>query len=166
VTVSERIRSVLASRTAWALLVLTAGAALAVGSVHGGPHGASARIANLDSIIKCPSCEDLSIAQSQASTAVALRAFVAAGVEAGESDTQIEDAVVARYGPGILLQPKEALVWVLPAAGIGVAALLLGAALWRRRRGQGAAPDQLAQDDDDLVAVALADRRGTDGDPA
>lgn len=154
----RRVRDLLASRTAWLVLAVVVVAALWVGSVHPGGTGDTARIARLDSIIKCPSCDDLSIAQSNASTAVALRAVVAADVHAGESDAAIESYVVSRYGPAILLQPRNPLVWVLPVAGVGVAAAATGLVLWRRRRpaaGSGAA----TPGDEELVATALAGRR-------
>ena len=83
-------RDLLASRLAWAVLALVVAAALAIGSVHPGVTSVDGRIAYLDSVIKCPSCDDLSIAQSNASTAVALRTVVAADVHAGESNAQIE----------------------------------------------------------------------------
>ena len=167
----ERARSALASRVAWVVLATVVAGALAVGSVHAGPQGAAARIAHLDSVVKCPSCEDLSIAQSEASTAVALRSFVAAGVRAGESDSQIEDAVVARYGQGILLSPRNILAWVLPVSAAALAAVLVGLALWRRGRRTGVgevAPggEGVAGEDAELVAAALAGRRGSDGDVA
>jgi cytochrome c-type biogenesis protein CcmH len=164
-----RLRAALASPAAWGMLAVVVAAALVVGSVHPGPAGQAARIARLDSIIKCPSCEDLSIAQSEALTALALRSFVAAGVASGESDSQIEDAVVARYGPGILLQPRNPLVWVLPSVGTVAAAVLVGAVMWRRRRGAtgpAAVPGAPAGEDEALVASALAGRRGSDDQPA
>jgi cytochrome c-type biogenesis protein CcmH len=155
-----RWRELLTGRVAWAVLAGVVVAALAVGSVHPGASSESARISKLDSIIKCPSCDDLSIAQSDASTAVALRAVVAADVHAGESDAQIESFVVARYGPSILLQPSSPLVWVLPVAGIAVAAGALGIVMWRRRRGVPAAGDGAGGEADEaLVAAALSERQ-------
>jgi cytochrome c-type biogenesis protein CcmH len=156
----RRWRELLTGRVAWALLACVVVATLAVGSVHPGVSSESARISRLDSIIKCPSCDDLSIAQSDASTAVALRAVVAADVHAGESDAQIEAYAVARYGPSILLQPSNPLVWVLPIAGIAVAAGALGVVLWRRRRGSRVEGDRSgSEEDEQLVAAALSERR-------
>jgi cytochrome c-type biogenesis protein CcmH len=110
---------------------------LVCGSIHSGTDGAAARIAHLESIIKCPSCEDLSIAQSNAPTAVGLREVVAADVRAGKSDAAIEQYVVSRYGPSMLLEPGGgigAVAWVLPLAALAVAAVAVGGTLWRRRR--------------------------------
>jgi cytochrome c-type biogenesis protein CcmH len=112
--------------------------ALGIGSVHTPPPSAAARIAHLDSVIKCPSCVDVSIAQSDAPIAVALRAEVAAWVREGVSDARIERLVVDRFGEQVLLIPSgsgaDLLLWVVPVAAVGGGALILGGYLWRRRR--------------------------------
>jgi cytochrome c-type biogenesis protein CcmH len=130
--------ALVSSRPAWALLVVAAIVALGVGSVHPRAQSATSRIAYLDSVIKCPSCVDLSISQSDAPIAAALRADVAAWVREGLSDGRIENLVVARFGEGVLLVPTgsgaDALLWAVPAALIGGAALLLAFHLWSHRR--------------------------------
>ncbi len=96
-----------------------------------------ARIAHLESLVRCPSCEDLSVAQSSAPTALAVRHEIAAAVARGASDTAILTALETAYGPAILLSPPTSglgtLLWAGPLALI-VAALALGALRWRRRR--------------------------------
>jgi cytochrome c-type biogenesis protein CcmH/NrfF len=98
----------------------------------------SARAAALDSQIKCPSCADLSVAQSTSSSALAVRQQISAMVAEGQSDQQIENSLVERYGPTILLRPPThgltALVWILPALGAVVAAGVLGTFFVRRAR--------------------------------
>ena len=115
-----------------------AAVALGVGSVHSGQTSSAARIAHLDSVIKCPSCIDLSIAQSDAPIAVGLRAEVAAWVHEGLSDTRIEQLVVARFGEQVLLVPSgssaDVLLWAVPVGVVGLAGVLLAMYLWRRRR--------------------------------
>jgi cytochrome c-type biogenesis protein CcmH len=95
------------------------------------------RISHLDSLIKCPSCVDLSIAQSDAPIAVGLRAQVAAWVHQGLSDARIERLVVARFGARILLVPSgtgvDLLLWAAPIAVLGISGVLLAGYLWRRR---------------------------------
>jgi cytochrome c-type biogenesis protein CcmH len=130
--------SLLASRPAWVLVAVVAIIALAVGSVHPRGPSAATRIAQLDSVIKCPSCVDLSIAQSDAPIAVALRGDVAGWVHGGLSDARIEQLVVARFGEEVLLVPSgsgaDVLLWVLPTVLVGGGGALLGVYLWRRRR--------------------------------
>ncbi len=130
--------SLLASRPAWLVAAVVALIALGIGSVHPQQPSSSARIAHLDSVIKCPSCVDLSIAQSDAPIAVGLRSEVAAWVREGLSDARIEQLVVARFGEQALLVPSgsgaDALLWAVPAAVLGAAAAVLAVYLWRRRR--------------------------------
>ncbi|MGD0286269.1 MAG: cytochrome c-type biogenesis protein CcmH [Acidimicrobiales bacterium] len=130
--------SVLTSRPAWVIVAVVAVVALGIGSVHPAQPSSSARIAHLDSVIKCPSCVDLSIAQSDAPIAVGLRAEVAAWVHEGLSDAQIEQLVVARFGEQALLVPSgsgaDVLLWAVPVSVVGGAGVLLGVYLWRRRR--------------------------------
>ncbi len=133
----QRLRF-LASRPAWVLVAIVAVAALGIGSVHSAGPGSAARISYLDSIIKCPSCVDLSIGQSDAPVAVALRAEVAAWVHEGLSDARVEQLVVARFGERVLLVPTgssaDLLLWIVPIAVVGGGAVLLTVYLWRRRR--------------------------------
>jgi cytochrome c-type biogenesis protein CcmH len=130
--------SLLASRTAWAIAAVVAVAALGFGSVHPAQASASQRIAHLDSVIKCPSCIDLSIAQSEAPIAVGLRAEVASWVRQGLSDSKIEQLVVARFGEQVLLVPSgsgaDVALWAVPVSVIAAAGLVLAGYLWRRRR--------------------------------
>ncbi len=121
-------------------LLVVLGVALFVGSgaTSGGTETVAQRSAGLATQIRCPSCEDLSVAQSSASSAVAVRHEITARVAAGQSDAQIEAALVAQYGPTILLRPPvrglTALVWLLPAAAAVVAVVALGTLFWRRTR--------------------------------
>ena len=126
----------------WLAAAAVAVVALAIGSVHPAQASSSARISYLDSVIKCPSCVDLSIAQSEAPIAVGLRAEVAHWVHQGLSDARIEQLVVSRFGEQVLLVPSgsgAACALGRPGTVLAVAALVLGVYLWRRRR-LGAAP--------------------------
>jgi cytochrome c-type biogenesis protein CcmH len=157
----KRFRSAFFGGPGWIALAVAAIAVLAIGSYHPPASSAAARIQALDSVIKCPSCDNLSIAQSDASTAVALRAVVAADVNAGESNGQIENYVVARYGAAILLSPSDPAVWIIPIVGLCGGAAMLGAFLWRRRRrpgGHGVVESEGvgAASDEQLVNAALA----------
>ncbi len=83
----------------------------------------AARIARLEALVRCPSCEDLSVAQSNATSSLAVRREIAARVGAGESDTQILTSLEDVYGPSILLSPSTrglgTLLWVGPALAAG-----------------------------------------------
>lgn len=131
--------SLLASRLAWSLLAGIAVAVLAYGSIHGNPNSDKARVATLEGLIKCPACQDLSIAQSNAPSAVALRHEVSGFVARGWSDGRIESWVTARYGAAALLVPTSAgggeALYLLPVALVGLGVGGLGWYLWRRRPG-------------------------------
>ena len=96
----------------------------------------AARVAHLESLVRCPSCEDLSVAQSNATSSIAVRREIAARVAAGDSDSAILTSLESVYGPTILLSPSTrgigALLWLAPT-GAGLVLLLVGWRLWRRR---------------------------------
>ena len=96
----------------------------------------SARVAHLETLVRCPSCEDLSVAQSNATSSIAVRREIAARVARGESDSAILTSLESVYGPTILLSPSTGglgvLLWLAPALA-GLVLLLVGWRLWRRR---------------------------------
>jgi cytochrome c-type biogenesis protein CcmH len=143
-----------------AALVVVVGVALGVGSSRGGPAATPAQRASaIEALVRCPSCEGISVADSSASTAVAIRQAVAARVRAGQTDGQIDSFLVSRYGPGILLRPPvhgwTAWVWVLPPAALALALAGLGTVLWRRRQ---RASVPVSAEDRALVERALSER--------
>jgi cytochrome c-type biogenesis protein CcmH len=101
------------------------------------PSNQDARIAHLETLVRCPACHDLSVAESNATSAVAVRHEIAAKVKSGQSDNEILTSLEAAYGTSILLSPPTSglgvLLWVVPIAGL---LLLVGSSirLARRRR--------------------------------
>jgi cytochrome c-type biogenesis protein CcmH len=108
--------------------------ALSVASVPSASTAAS-RVAYLETLVRCPSCEDLSVAVSNATSAIAVRHEIAADVRAGKSDNQILTSLENAYGSSILLSPPTSglgvLLWVVP---LGVVLVGVGAAVWIWRR--------------------------------
>ena len=128
----------------WTLLGVVLVVALLIGGgvFSSSPPTNAQRAAAIESVIRCPSCEDLSVAVSTAPTAVTVRATVRQLVDQGRSDQQIKDYLAARYGSAIVLEPPtsgwSALVWALPiAAGLAGLAVLVVVLVRRRRRGPG-----------------------------
>jgi cytochrome c-type biogenesis protein CcmH len=128
------------SRAALAIVgwLLLAGAAAAVqpDEVLDDP-ALEARARSLSLELRCMVCQNQSIDDSDAELARDLRVLVRERLSAGDSDGQVIDYVVARYGEFVLLKPRfslrNALLWSAPAlllAG-GAAFILAGA---RRRR--------------------------------
>jgi cytochrome c-type biogenesis protein CcmH len=144
----------------WIAMAVVLSVALAVGASRPGPPTSpTQRAAALDAQLRCPSCEDVSVADSSAPTAVAVRAIVLQRVRAGQGDAQIEDFLVSRYGPSILLRPPArgatSAVWIVPVVVVVLALGGLGVFFWRRRRG---APVPVGTEDRSLVDRALAER--------
>jgi cytochrome c-type biogenesis protein CcmH len=100
-----------------------------------------ARARVLSRELRCMVCQNQSIDDSEAPLAHDLRVIVRERLAAGDSDQQVLDYLVARYGEFVLLKPPlswhTALLWGLPPGVllIGIAAIVV--ILTRRR---GAAP--------------------------
>ncbi len=94
------------------------------------------RIAHLESLVRCPACEDISVAQSNATAAIAVRHEIVVKVRHGESDNQILTSLEATYGTSILLSPSTsglgALLWIVPIGGL-VLVVVTALRLARRR---------------------------------
>ena len=117
-------------------LVALVAVAVLVGVASPSPSSRSARVSHLESLVRCPSCEDLSVAQSNATSSIAVRGEIESRVAAGDSDSAILTSLESVYGPSILLSPSTgglgAILWLAPA-GAGLVLLLVGWRLWRRR---------------------------------
>ena len=124
----------------WIILGVVVVVALVVGSgvLSSSPPTAAQRAASIEAGLRCPSCEDLSVANSSAQTAVTVRAEIRQLIAEGQSDQQIRQALVARYGVSIELSPPvsgwSALIWVLPVLAVAVAAVAMGVVFVRRSR--------------------------------
>jgi cytochrome c-type biogenesis protein CcmH len=102
------------------------------------------RARDLSRELRCMVCQNQSIDDSEAPLARDLRLLVRERIAAGDSDAQVIDFLVARYGEFVLLKPRlnphTWLLWLLPP----LALVGGGLALWihsRRRSGSMAAED-------------------------
>jgi cytochrome c-type biogenesis protein CcmH len=95
------------------------------------------RINHLETLVRCPACDDISVAVSDATSAIAVRHEIARDVHRGESDNAILTSLEAVYGPSILLSPPTSglgtLLWAVPVAVL-LLAVVIGLRLARRRR--------------------------------
>ena len=95
------------------------------------------RINHLETLVRCPACEDISVAVSDATSAIAVRHEIARDVHRGESDNAILTSLEAVYGTSILLSPPTSglgtLLWAVPVAVL-LLAVVIGLRLARRRR--------------------------------
>jgi cytochrome c-type biogenesis protein CcmH len=125
-------------RLSYGVLAVVFVVALAIGVFgHRDDRSFDDRVADLASSIRCPVCLSESVKDSNATASQNLRREIAQRIEEGQSDDEIRDYVVSRYGPSILLRPPAsgagALVWVVPVVAFAVGATGLGLAFRRWR---------------------------------
>ena len=122
----------------WLLGVIVLIVALVVGtSSSGEAKTPTQKAASIEKGVRCPTCRELSVAESDARAAQAIRTEILRRVRAGQSPATIRAFLVSRYGPDILLKPQgsgvAALVWVIPVVVILMAIAGLGLAFYRWR---------------------------------
>ena len=96
------------------------------------------RARNLSAGLRCMVCQNQSIDDSDAELARDLRVLVRERIAAGETDEEVIDYVVSRYGEFVLLQPRfsarNALLWATPAVLLAIGGVFLVLHASRRRR--------------------------------
>jgi len=98
-----------------------------------------ARARSLSQQLRCMVCQNESIDDSDAPLAHDLRVLVRERLQSGDSDAQVLDFLVARYGEFVLLKPRlswrTAVLWGLPPGLLltGIALLVVAA---NRRQGR------------------------------
>ena len=104
-----------------------------------------ARARALSKELRCMVCQNQSIDDSAAPLARDLRLLVRERLTAGDSDQQVLDYLVARYGEFVLLKPRfewqTMPLWLAPIAVFGIGGLALVVAVRRRRRARGTSID-------------------------
>ena len=99
-----------------------------------------ARARALSLKLRCMVCQNQSIDDSDAPLARDLRVLIRERLQAGDSDTQIREFLVARYGQFVLLEPEKnlqnSLLWLAP----GLVLLAGGLVLLRFFRRRPASP--------------------------
>ena len=91
--------------------------------------------------LRCLVCQNQSIDDSDAPLARDLRVLVRDRLKAGDSDAQVIDFVVARYGEFVLLKPRVTGATLLLWAGPLIVLLLAIIAYWRFYRAAPAAAE-------------------------
>ncbi len=121
------------------MLCLVSGAQAAIDAYEFRTEAERERYRTLVEELRCPKCQNQNIADSNAPIAMDLRREIYRMVEEGQSNEQIVEFLVARYGDFVRYKPpvnaKTLVLWYGPIAllviGFGVLALIL----FRRRRG-------------------------------
>jgi cytochrome c-type biogenesis protein CcmH len=115
-----------------------------------------ARARALSQELRCMVCQNQSIDDSDAPLARDLRVLVRERLTAGDSDSQVIDFLVARYGEFVLLKPRVTahtlLLWLAPFAVLVIAAFGFLAAA-RRRVAPPANADHLSAEEEARIAA-------------
>ena len=144
----------------FALWVLMAGAALAVqpDEILDDP-ALEERARELSAELRCLVCRNESIDESNAELARDLRLLVRERLVAGDTNAQVMDYIVARYGEYVLLSPQKTgstlILWLA-----GPAALLFGGGLafvYTRSRRAAQADQALSDEEQARVREILGD---------
>ncbi|WP_371345297.1 cytochrome c-type biogenesis protein [Ancylobacter sp. IITR112] len=125
-----------------------------------------ARARELSKELRCMVCQNQSIDDSDAPLARDLRLLVRERIQQGESDQQVLDYLVARYGEFVLLRPTwhgaNVILWLAPFAVLVFGGLGLVIAYRRRaaQAGAGEAPAAvpLSPEEEARLREALAER--------
>ncbi|MCB1509482.1 MAG: cytochrome c-type biogenesis protein CcmH [Hyphomicrobiaceae bacterium] len=106
-----------------------------------------ARARHLSNGLRCLVCQNQSIDDSNAPLARDLRLLVRERLKAGDTDQQVMDYIVARYGEFVLLQPRfgwhTLVLWLTPLITLVLAIGLARSVMQRRSSHAGSAPDVL-----------------------
>lgn len=108
-----------------------------------------ARIQSMSEVLRCLVCQNQSVAESSAGLAQDLKQQIREQIEAGRTDQEVVDYMVARYGDFVLYEPPVKPVTWLLWFGPLLLLLLAGWGFWRwSRRLPKIAP--VADDEDGL----------------
>lgn len=113
--------------------------------------------------LRCLVCQNQSIDESDAPLARDLRILIRERLTTGDTDGQVLDFLVARYGEFVLLKPRFAphtiLLWASPIAILAIGVWVIASAARRGRR----EADPALTDDERRALEGLV---GRDQDPA
>jgi len=114
-----------------------------------------ARARDLSSQLRCLVCQNESIDESDASLAKDIRLLIRDRISKGESNAQVRDFLVSRYGDFILLKPplkpETYLLWISAPLTLGLGALAIFIA---SRRAKPMAPALSAEEEARLAELA------------
>ena len=99
--------------------------------------------------MRCLVCQNQSIDDSDAPLAKDLRVLIRERLVKGDTDEQVTDYLVSRYGEFVLLKPRLTLNTLLLWAGPFILLLLGGIVLWRNRRGAAFAGPETGLDEEE-----------------
>jgi cytochrome c-type biogenesis protein CcmH len=122
-----------------------------------------ARARDISHELRCMVCQNQSIDDSEAPLARDLRLLVRERLKAGDSDNQVVDFMVARYGEFVLLKPRmswhTAILWGAPLTILIAAGFAIGFSLLRRS-GQLPPPEVAKLSESERTALGAIQKTG------
>ncbi len=119
-----------------------------------------ARARELSRELRCMVCQNQSIDDSEAPLARDLRILVRERIAAGDSDSQVIDFLVARYGEFVLLKPRferqTLLLWLLTPFVLACGGLALWLQARRRSHKAGEAAASLTPEEEARLAALMS----------
>jgi cytochrome c-type biogenesis protein CcmH len=121
-----------------------------------------ARARHLSQELRCMVCQNQSIDDSEAPLARDLRLLVRERIASGDSDEQVIDFLVARYGEFVLLKPRferqTLLLWLVPPLVLFGGGLVLWLQARRRKSGASEVPsgDALTPEEQARLKLLMA----------
>ncbi len=121
------------------------------------------RVYQLSTQLMCPVCDGQTLDQSQAQLSLDMQEVIRRKVEDGESNAEIREYFVDRYGEVVLASPDAGgfnlVVWVMPLVIFVGGALLVGNAFlnMRRQRRSGSGASVKVEAVDDVKAAVDVD---------
>jgi cytochrome c-type biogenesis protein CcmH len=168
-------RSVHAAVLAGALLLSSVALGFVAARGPEPPRSLPEGIRAVASTLRCPVCQNLSVADSPSPLAREMRATIGRELRAGRTADQIRARFVDAYGEWILLAPPRRglnlVAWIAPGVLLigGLAAAVVAVRRWTRRRVEsgeqrvvlvprrtGDAPDVVSPDDRRMLEHALS----------
>jgi cytochrome c-type biogenesis protein CcmH len=91
----------------------------------------------LEGEVICPTCH-VTLDQSDSPIAQEMKQFIARRIAAGDTRSQIENKLIANFGPSVIARPSthgfDLLAWLLPLVALLGGAAIVGFAAWRWSR--------------------------------
>ncbi len=124
-----------------------------------------ARARALSAELRCVVCQNQSIDDSNAPLARDLRLLLRERLVAGDSDSEVKQYLVQRYGTFVLLKPpldeRTMLLWLAPLLILGAAVLLLLRYFGSARKAQTEGRRTLSREEEERLRALLAKNDGT-----
>lgn len=126
------------TRWAWvAILGLVVSAGLVATRGSSGPTSIEVRANRIAAGLRCPVCQNLSVAESPSRLATEMRTQIRSMLTAGRSPAQVRKHFADAYGDWVLLDPPRGglgvITWSLPLVALALGAVAVAFALRTRR---------------------------------